>query len=353
MKKIKFLIFILPLFLIFTSQVKADTFEDYGVMSVTTDIWVQGNQVNVNNTLNGAVINVPSNTIPYIQFYPSLQGDPYTFSSALKGQRLSLTATVCTTGNINLLRVNYSSGTFPYGDLKLVTSSSTKVSSCTINGYTGDLIQLKAVLSIESFTTDEDRGVDLAEGYTKFEYNKASYVSLWRMDTFSVDLYNETNSQNDTIINQNNTIINQNEQMIQQQQETNDKLDETNKELGELNDNITNDDISGAEDSASSFFDNFEDNDFGLSDIITIPLDLISSITSKSCNVLTLNIPFVNKTLTLPCMNSIYEEYFGSFLSIYQTITFGIIAYWVCVQIYAMVKGFKNPDKDEIEVLDL
>lgn len=52
-------------------------------------------------------------------------------------------------------------------------------------------------------------------------------------------------------------------------------------------------------------------------------------------------------------MGTIYSNHFGSFLSIYQMITFGIVAYWVCVRIFNLVKDFKNPDHDEIEVLDL
>lgn len=133
----------------------------------------------------------------------------------------------------------------------------------------------------------------------------------------------------------------------------NNKLDDTNSKLDDMNSNITDSNSSGATDSAGGFFNNFEDNDFGLSGIITAPLNTIKTITSNTCTPLNLTIPFVNKNMVLPCMNDIYEEHFGSFLDIYQIITFGIISYWVCVQIYAMVKGFKNPDKDEIEVMDL
>lgn len=91
----------------------------------------------------------------------------------------------------------------------------------------------------------------------------------------------------------------------------------------------------------------------GLTAIITAPLSLISSITSKSCSPLVVPLPYVDKDLTLPCMGTIYSNHFGSFLSIYQMITFGIVAYWVCVRIFNLVKDFKNPDHDEIEVLDL
>lgn len=139
----------------------------------------------------------------------------------------------------------------------------------------------------------------------------------------------------------------------EEQQQTNEKLDETNKELGKMNDNLTNNDTTGATDSAGGFFEGFTTDTFGLTSIITAPLNLIKSITSKTCTPLNLQIPFVNKNMKLPCMSTVYTNYFGSFLTIYQTITFGIISYWVCIRIFALVKDFKNPDHDEIEVMDL
>lgn len=137
------------------------------------------------------------------------------------------------------------------------------------------------------------------------------------------------------------------------QQETNDKLDDVNTNIQDTNDTIKDDNISGSQDTAGGFFQDFEDNDHGLSGIITAPLNLITSITSSSCTALHLNVPFVDKEFDIPCMTSIYQEHFGSVLTIYQTITFGIISYWVCVNIYAMVKGFKDPNNDKVEVLDL
>lgn len=135
--------------------------------------------------------------------------------------------------------------------------------------------------------------------------------------------------------------------------DTNDKLDDTNNKLNDLKDNITNSDSSNAKNDANNFFSNFQTDTFGLTSIITAPLNLISSLTSKTCSPLNLPLPFINKNLPLPCLSTIYSEYFGSFLTIYQTITFGIVAYWVCVRIFNLVKDFKNPDHDEIEVMDL
>ena len=126
-----------------------------------------------------------------------------------------------------------------------------------------------------------------------------------------------------------------------------------NDSINGVNDTLNNSDSSGATDDAGSFFSGFSTNTFGLTSIITSPLNLINSLTSKTCSPLTLQIPFINQTMQLPCMSTIYQQHFGSFLTIYQTITFGVVSYWVCIRIFALVKDFKNPEHDEIEVMDL
>jgi len=138
----------------------------------------------------------------------------------------------------------------------------------------------------------------------------------------------------------------QNQQIIEQNKETNNKLDD-------LNNNLTDDNVDGAINSGNDFFDNFKDEDYGFSDIVKMPLTFINKITSSTCTPLTFPLPFVDTNVELPCMMPIYRNYFGNILTIYQTITFGMVAYWVCINFFRMVKNFKNPDNDEIEVLDL
>lgn len=134
------------------------------------------------------------------------------------------------------------------------------------------------------------------------------------------------------------------------------QLEEQKKQLEEqkkTNETLKDDNIDKAQDSAGGFFNDFTTDTHGLTAVVTAPLSLISSITSSSCSPLVIPLPYVDKDLTLPCMSNIYSNYFRSFLSIYQIITFGIVAYWVLVRIFNLVKDFKNPDHDEIEVLDL
>lgn len=112
-------------------------------------------------------------------------------------------------------------------------------------------------------------------------------------------------------------------------------------------------DLSQTSPLLGNFFNDFSSNTFGLTSIITAPLSLIQSLSSTSCTPLNLPLPFVGGTLTLPCMYDFYSNTFGVLFTLYQTITFGIVAYWVSVRIFNMVKDFKNPDHDEIEVMDL
>lgn len=151
-------------------------------------------------------------------------------------------------------------------------------------------------------------------------------------------------------VNEVNKSVNEVKQEISGMKEEQKK---TNEELKKTNDTLNNDDVTDSTNKANEFFNGFTTDTHGLTSIITAPLSLISSITSKSCSPLVLPLPYVDKDLSLPCMGAIYSNYFGSFLSVYQVITFGIVAYWVCVRIFNLVKDFKNPDHDEIEVLDL
>lgn len=132
-----------------------------------------------------------------------------------------------------------------------------------------------------------------------------------------------------------------------------DSISNTQKSVDDLNDNITSKDTTESQTQANSFFENFQTSDYGLSDIITMPLTLIKSLTNSTCVSLELTVPFVDKTLNLPCMSSIYSQYFGDFFTLYQLVIFGFVAYWVSVRIFNLVKDFKNPEHDEIEVLDL
>lgn len=129
------------------------------------------------------------------------------------------------------------------------------------------------------------------------------------------------------------------------------KLDEQNKSIQEVNNTLNNDDVPSG--TGTDFFNDFSVNNHGLSGIITAPIRLINSLSSSTCSPLIIPLPFVNNNVTLPCMSTIYNTYFSGFLTLYQLITNGVIAYWVLIKIFGHVKGMQNPEDDRIEVFDL
>ena len=128
---------------------------------------------------------------------------------------------------------------------------------------------------------------------------------------------------------------------------------EVKQEIQSTNNTLNNDNVDESLTEADGFFNGFTTNTHGLTGIITAPLNAIQSLTSKTCSPLVLPIPFVDKTLTLPCMRQIYSDNFGGFMNLYDVIIIGIVSYWVLVRIFTLVKDFKNPDHDEVEVVDL
>lgn len=129
------------------------------------------------------------------------------------------------------------------------------------------------------------------------------------------------------------------------------KLDDTTIAINDVNNSINNSNIDNGV--GEGFFDNFTSQDFGLSQIITIPLNTIQGLTSKTCVPLQIPIPFTNSNITLPCMTEIYETKFPSIYNLWKIVSFGIVAYLIAIDIFHIVKGFKDPESDKVEVLDL
>ena len=229
--------------------------------------------------------------------------------------------------------------------------------SCSVQGYQGSVY---TVYFVAQQVNDAGNG-NLSIMFNTKVINTANYnvfidvLSLTSVDSIPAGVQIPTyDGEFSTLNTKIDTVEQAVEEVKKAQSETLTEQKKTNEELKKTNDTLTDDDVGDSTNKANEFFSGFTTDTFGLTSIITAPLELIASITSSTCSPLGLKVPFLdNKTLNLPCMSSIYSQYFGSFLTIYQTITFGIIAYWVCVRIFALVKDFKNPDTDKVEVLDL
>lgn len=103
----------------------------------------------------------------------------------------------------------------------------------------------------------------------------------------------------------------------------------------------------------SNFFSSFRTNFHGLSDIISTPLYAIKKINTGVCTPLEIPLPFTDKNISLPCMISVYENNIPEILNIWQIVTNGIISYYIILDLFRIVKTFKEPEEDKIEVVDL
>lgn len=159
--------------------------------------------------------------------------------------------------------------------------------------------------------------------------------------------------QNATIINQNDTIISQNNNILTATVNGANAIRDavtsnTDRQIANINDDNENEIKSQGDD----FVDMFGDVDYSLADVIIMPLQYIESMTDSTCTPLTFQLPFTHNQVTIPCMSSIYNQ-FPSFYSLWQTITTGLIGYWVSINLFAMFKRFKDPMNDRVEVMDL
>lgn len=337
-KKILNFAFILIIFLTFSTNVKAnsETFYSRTLLGrIADNSWQQagavsstGNSITLSSDALSSYYpywiggygnksgNFETNKTYFLNFkinYPSTT--QFDFKKAMQYAQMEI---AITNVHVNLCTLESNTNTYSTFTCQFSVSSASSYYEFNVNWYNSNLYQL---------------------GFEPiYNYEKA---------TLSIDFILSSQTDNSgLIVEQNEIIIGQNQQII-------DTTNDVNNSINDLNDSINNSDTSNATNSAGNFFSGFETDTFGLTSIITAPLDLIGSITSSSCSPLPLTIPYVDKPFNLPCMTTIYETYFGNFLTIYQTITFGIVAYWVCVRIFNLVKDFKNPDHDEIEVVDL
>lgn len=121
--------------------------------------------------------------------------------------------------------------------------------------------------------------------------------------------------------------------------ETNDKLDETNDKLNDIEGALTDDsapDIDGLVDSAGWLPPG------PLDSVLNLPLSLFNSLTTnlnKSCSPINVPLPYVNKNLTIPCINTLYEKIgISTFMNWIGVIVSGLMLYTYLLKLYKWIE---------------
>lgn len=130
--------------------------------------------------------------------------------------------------------------------------------------------------------------------------------------------------------------------------------DEVKEETKKTNDTLNNSDTSGAQSDADSFFNGFDEGDTGsLMNLVKLPLKFLNSL-NNSCKPIELDTGVIGK-YRLECLSTtLYNQSgFSGLFNIIKLILNGVVMYGCIRKIISVVQKLKNPDDDEIEVMDL
>lgn len=134
-------------------------------------------------------------------------------------------------------------------------------------------------------------------------------------------------------------------------EETNKKLDGLKDSQDKTNDLLEDDNVDGAKDTASSFFDDFSTSDNGgISGIVTAPLTAVNKMLDGTCTPLTTT--FKGKTISLECGTTMWNK-LNAIRDFLNLVLGGFLCYQICLKIFKLVNNLKDPENDKIEVMDL
>lgn len=253
----------------------------------------------------------------------------------------SLAIDVCSTGKITFTR-KYSSGsncnnscfeqTFYVYDTNI---------SCTVQGYTGylrrfylpikkwdvgsgsDYFLLGDIITVKN-NVSWYNAITIAGAYLSND----DYVNIIGEQLYDTALQSSINNLNNAIGNVNSSINSGKNEIINNQNSNansiinnqNQNQQQTNSKLDNIGDSITDDslpDTSGISGWASLLPAGPVDS------IINMPLTILNSLLGKfnsSCTPVTLPIPLIGGTLTLPCFSSFMSQYFPNFSLVWNLV---------------------------------
>lgn len=329
-KVLFFLLITIVLWLFKLSMVNAVSIKPYdflifGVQSLPTQNWIRTNGTSrVNQTIF---------TLNTTNITTDLPADVQLFTE--------LYACVTQDGDTDLPNVSYISNVNQEGGFRNGNVNSVNLNiACKVpDGYNGTIY--KFYFQIYSWEIPQG-GADYfrVSSYWNFDRFTMKTLNITITDMYITDSDNYINDK--LLASQGKgqqVIINQNGQIIDNTNSTNQKLDDLNKNLTDE----TSPNLNGLQNSAGWLKPGPVDS------ILNLPLSLLNNLTtnlSKSCSPISLPLPFVDKTLELPCLNSIYNKINGVnvFLNSIGVIASAFLIYEYLRKLYIRIDKILNFD---------
>lgn len=216
---------------------------------------------------------------------------------------------VCSGNLMNSTNVSIeNSGTRNYFDSNSLLIYNTGL-TCQSQGYNAILYKIQ--MKVGKYVDSEGDGL-FSSSYLKFinSYGYPTFTTFKSVVVSDEDIL--------TGLLQNNITNDLQRDILNQQKENNKRLDDINKNQQDTNKKL--DDVKGAITSEENPKLEGLNNSAGwlppgpLDSILNLPLSFLNNLStnlSKTCQPITLPLPFVDKTLDLPCLNTIYSQIEG------------------------------------------
>lgn len=245
-------------------------------------------------------------------------------------------------------------------DIVYKTGSGYSYSYCRAYNYSFDSTQSGNFMAIR-FNSNFSTSIAFL-GYTlepmgvSYSTESTTYSALVSAITESTsDVISRINRHNELVDNaitnsENRITSNANSNTQAQIDNDNSNQVQTNSNLNKINDSINNDEIDN--NSGNDFFDNVNVSSHGITGLITLPLNFISSFTTSACSPFSVTI--FDKNINIPCLSPLEKQLLGN--DLYNLIVVGFnapLVYGICLYFVRSVKNANNPNDDRIEVVDL
>lgn len=270
-----------------------------------------------------------------------------------QGQRWRVMALYCSNYVAGEWRADYKSSVGVTINDSFVSTSPDV--SCQHTNSNGEVMVGKPVRIITDFTITTS-GVFYMRYYIgryndgQLSGSRLGFTTYTILDGASI----QSNENTQNIINNDNSNT---QDIINNQNANTDRIvnaqNGTTNAVNGLNDSINNTNTSGSENALSSIINDpaFQDNT-GINSIITLPVNMISSL-SNTCQPITINIPFINSNVQLPCFRAVITQHMPLVANLIGIVVNGFILYRILIDIVGIVKSARNPDEDRLDVLEL
>lgn len=207
-------------------------------------------------------------------------------------------------------------GTNAYFDSNSLLIYNTNMSCDIGDGYKGTIYKVQ--MQVGKFIDSQGDGLYAASYLKVINIYNYYTTTIFKNSVLSDEDVLTGLLQNNITNDLQRDILNQQKEFNKKQEETNKKLDDLNKNQAETNKKI--DDVKGAITSEDGPKLDALENSAGwlpagpLDSILNLPLSLLQNLStnlSKTCQPVSLPLPYVDKIIELPCISTIYSQIDG------------------------------------------